>query len=133
MNLLAEEEIYVTEGWSGHIYALQEQGHDIGYMDPPNGLGWQECLFVIKGSPMEVCEKLLNFMLAPETSIAVAEGQKYPPALEPTKIDLGKKIPTLSAFDPTGTLDGLTFANPTYWNGHEQEWSKKFHRIQKGY
>ncbi|MEM5580834.1 MULTISPECIES: extracellular solute-binding protein [unclassified Roseibium] len=133
MSLLAEEEIYVTEGWSGRIYALQEQGHDIGYIDPPNGFGWQECLFVIKGSPMAECEELLNFMLAPETSIAVAEGQNYPPALDPNKVDLGKKIPTLPAFDPTGTLDGLTFANPEYWNAHEADWSKTFGRIQKGY
>lgn len=133
MSLLAEEEIYVTEGWSGRIYALQEQGHDIGYMDPPNGFGWQECLFVIKGSPMAEVEELLNFMLAPATSIAVAEGQNYPPALDPNKVDLGTKIPKLPAFDPTGTLSGLTFANPAYWNGHEQEWSKEFGRIQKGY
>lgn len=133
MSLLAEEEIYVTEGWSGRIYALQEQGHDIGYMDPPNGYGWQECLFVIKGSPMEPCEELLNFMLAPETSIAVAEGQNYPPALDPQKVDLGDKIPTLPAFDPTGKLAGLTFADPQYWNSHEAEWSKTFGRVQKGY
>jgi spermidine/putrescine transport system substrate-binding protein len=133
MSLLAEEEIYVTEAWSGRVYALQEQGHDIGYMDPPNGFGWQECLFVMKGSPMEPCEELLNFMLAPETSIAVAEGQSYPPALDPTKVDLGEKIPKLPAFDPSGKLDGLTFADPAYWNGNEQEWSKLFGRIQKGY
>ena len=102
-------------------------------MDPPNGFGWQECMFVIKGSPLEACEELLNFMLAPETAIAVAEGQNYPPALDPNKVDLGDKIPTLPAFDPTGTLDGLTFADPEYWNGHEQEWSKTFGRVQKGY
>ena len=110
-----------------------EQGHDIGYMDPPNGFGWQECLFVLKGSPMEACEELLNFMLDPATSIAVAEGQNYPPALDPQKVDLGKKIPTLPAFDPTGTMSGLTFANPDYWNGNEQDWSKTFGRVQKGY
>ncbi|MDG4649728.1 extracellular solute-binding protein [Roseibacterium sp. SDUM158017] len=133
MSLLAEEEIYVTEGWSGRIYALQEQGHDIGYIDPPNGFGWQECMFVIAGSPMEACEELLNFMLAPETSIAVAEGQNYPPALDPQQVDLGAKIPTLPAFDPTGTLDGLTFASPAYWNGNEQEWSETFSRVQRGY
>lgn len=133
MSLLAEEEIYVTEAWSGRVHALQQQGHDIGYMDPPNGFGWQECLFVIKGSPMEPCEELLNFMLAKETSIAVAEGQSYPPALDPNKVELGKIIPTLPAFDPTGTLDGLTFADPAYWNGNEQKWSKAFSRIQKGY
>lgn len=133
MSLLAEGEIYVTEAWSGRVYALQEQGHDIGYMDPTNGFGWQECLFVFKGSPMEPCEELLNFMLAPETSIAVAEGQNYPPALDPTKVDLGKKIPTLPAFDPTGTLENLTFADPTYWNAQEAEWSKTFGRVEKGY
>ena len=133
MSLLAEGEIYVTEGWSGRIYALQEQGHDIGYYDPPNGFGWQECLFVIKGSPMEACEELLDFMLAPETSIAVAEGQNYPPALDPQKVDLGEKIPTLPAFDPTGTLDGLTFAQPAYWNGNEAEWSETFSRVQRGF
>ncbi len=133
MSLLAEEEIYVTEGWSGRIYALQEQGHDIGYIDPPNGFGWQECLFVLAGSPLEACEELLNFMLAPETSIAVAEGQNYPPALDPTQVDLGDKIPTLPAFDPTGTLSGLTFAVPDYWNGNEQDWSETFSRVQRGY
>ena len=133
MSLLAEEEIYVTEGWSGRIAALKEQGHDIGYYDPPNGFGWQECLFVIKGSPVEACEELLNFMLAPETSIAVAEGQNYPPALDGTKVDLGTKIPTLPAYDPTGTLASLTFADPAYWNGNEAEWSETFSRVQRGF
>lgn len=133
MSLLAEEEIYVTEGWSGRIAALQEQGHDIGYYDPPNGFGWQECLFVIKGSPVEACEELLNFMLAPETSIAVAEGQNYPPALDGTKVDLGSKIPTLPAYDPSGTLEALTFADPAYWNGNEAEWSETFSRVQRGF
>ncbi len=133
MNLLADEEIYVTEGWSGRIYALQEQGHDIGYYDPPGSFGWQECLFVIAGSPVEACEELLDFMLAPETSIAVAEGQNYPPALDPTQVDLGEKIPTLPAYDETGTLEGLTFARPDYWNDNEAEWSEEFSRVQRGF
>ena len=133
MSLLAEGEIWVTEGWSGRIAALQQQGHDIGYYDPPNGFGWQECLFVIKGSPVAACEELLNFMLAPETSIAVAEGQNYPPALDATKVDLGEKIPTLPAYDASGTLSNLTFADPEYWNGNEAEWSKEFGRVARGY
>ena len=133
MSLLAEEEIYVTEGWSGRIAALQQQGHDIGYYDAPGSFAWQECLHVLKGSPVEACEELLNFMLSPETSIAVAEGQNYPPALDGTKVDLGSKIPTLPAYDPAGTLSSLTFANPTYWNGNEAEWSETFSRVQRGY
>lgn len=133
MSLLAEEEIYVTEGWSGRIYALQEEGHDIGYIDPPGGLGWQECLFVIAGSPMAEVEELLDFMLAPETAIAVAEGQNYPPALDPQQVDLGDKIPTLPAFDPGGTLEALNFFDPDYWNTNEQQWSEQFSRVERGY
>lgn len=133
MSLLAEEEIYVTEAWSGRIAALQQQGHPIGYYDPPNGFGWQECLMVLKGSPMKECEQLLNFMLEPDVQIAVAEGQNYPPALDPTKYEVTEKVKSLPAFDPTGTLKHLTFADPAYWNGHESDWAKKFSRIQKGF
>lgn len=133
MSLLANNEIYVTEGWSGRIKALQDQGHDIGYMDPPGGLGWQECIFVMKGSPMEACEELVNFMLKPEVAVAVSEGQKYPPSLNPTKVKLPKGVTSLPAFDPTGTLSSLNFFNAGYWNGHQQEWSQKFGRIEKGY
>jgi len=133
MSLLANEEIYVTEGWSGRIKALQDQGHDIGYYDPTGGLGWQECIFVMKGSPMEACEELVNFMLEPEVAIAVAEGQKYPPALSPKKVEMPKSVTSLPAFDPTGTLDGLNFYDASYWNSNEADWSKTFGRIQKGY
>ncbi len=133
MSLLAEDEIYVTEAWSGRVRALQDQGHDIGYYDPPGGLAWQECLFVIKGSPMEATEELLNFMLEPEVAIAVAEGQFYPPALDPQKVELGELVPTLPAFDPTGTLSELSFFDPAYWNGNEADWSREFSRVQRGY
>jgi spermidine/putrescine transport system substrate-binding protein len=133
MNLLASGEIYLTEAWSGRVAALQQQGENIGYFNPKGVFSWQECLMVLKGSPMAATEELLNFMLEPEVAIAVAEGQNYPPALDPQKVDLGEEIPKLPAFDPTGKLEDLTFAKPDYWNGNEQEWSKMFGRIEKGY
>jgi len=133
MSLLASGEVWVTEGWSGRIAALQAEGHNIGYFDPPGGLGWQECLFVIDGSPMQACEELLNFMLEPEVAIAVAEGQKYPPALNPDKVDLPQSVTSLPAYDPSGTLDALNFYDPQYWNSHEGEWSEKFGRVRRGY
>lgn len=133
MKLLASEEIWVTEGYSGRIRALQDQGYDIGYMDPPGGLAWQECMFIIKGSPMEPCEKFINFLLKPEVAIAVAEAQKYPPSLNPNKVDLGDVVPTLPAFDPKGTLEDYDFFDPTYWNKNEAKWAREFSRVQRGY
>lgn len=133
MNLLADEEIWLTEGFSGRIKALQDQGYDIGYMDPPGGLAWMEMMFVIKGSPMAACENFINFLLKPEVAVAVAEAQKYPPSLNPQKVDVGEVVPTLPAFDPTGTLDSYSFYDPQYWNQNEAKWSRKFDRIAAGY
>ncbi|MEO9901507.1 extracellular solute-binding protein [Nisaea sp.] len=132
MDLLAKEEIYVTEAWSGRVAALQAQGHPIGYLDPKNGLAWMESMFVLKGSPMADAEELLNFMLAPETALAVAEGQKYPSSLDPNKIAMSDVIKGLPAFDPTGKLEGLVFRDPTTWNPVEKAQKKQWNRLKKG-
>lgn len=132
MDLLAKGEIYVTEAWSGRVAALQAQGHPIGYLDPKNGLAWMETMFVLKGSPMAEAEELLNFMLDPKTAIAVAEGQKYPPSLDPSKIEMTDVVKKLPAFDPTGKLDGLVFRDPVKWNAVEKDQKKAWNRIKKG-
>jgi spermidine/putrescine transport system substrate-binding protein len=132
MDLLAKEEIVVTDAWSGRIAALQQQGHPIAYLDPPGSYAWMEDMLILKGSPMQECEELVNFMLEPATAIAVAEGQNYPPSLDPTKVKLTDKIAALPAFDPTGEMKSLTFANPDYWSANLDAWTKQFDRISKG-
>ncbi len=132
MDLLAKEEIYVTEAWSGRVAALQAQGHPIAYMDPPNGLAWMESMFVLKGSPMAEAEELLNFMLDPATAIAVAEGQKYPSSLDPTKVEMTDMVKALPAFDPTGKLESLVFRDPVKWAPYEKEQTKQWNRVSKG-
>ncbi|MEQ9331229.1 extracellular solute-binding protein [Thalassobaculum sp.] len=132
MDLLAKGEIYVTEAWSGRVAALQAQGHPIGYLDPKNGLAWMESMFVLKGSPMAEAEELLNFMLDPQTAIAVAEGQKYPPSLDPQKVAMTEVIEGLPAYDPTGKLEGLVFRDPSVWNPVEKDQRKAWNRIKKG-
>jgi len=132
MDLLSKEEIVVTDAWSGRIAALQQQGHPIGYLDPPGSYAWMEDMLVLKGSPMAECEELLNFMLEPATSIAVAEGQNYPPSLDPNKVKMTEKIEKLPAYDPTGTMKSLTFADPIYWASNYDAWQKQWDRISKG-
>ena len=132
MDLLAKEEIYVTEAWSGRVAALRKQGHPIGYIDPKNGLAWMESMFVLKGSPMAEAEELLNFMLEPKTALAVAEGQNYPSSLDPTKVAMNDAVKALPAFDATGTLKGLVFRDPNKWLPVEKEQTKKWNRVKKG-
>ncbi len=132
MSLLANGEIYATVAWSGRVAALQQEGHPIGYLSPKGTYSWMEYLYVLKGTDLEVAQKLLNFMLEPAASIAVAEGQNYPPSLDPTKVKLTDKIKKMPAFDPTGKLDGYLFADPGYWNSHQVEWTEKWDRIKAG-
>ena len=132
MSLLANGEIYATVAWSGRVAALQQEGHPIGYLSPKGTYSWMEYLFVLKGTDMEVAQKLLNFMLDPAAAIAVAEGQNYPPSLDPSKVKLTDKIKKMPAFDPTGKLDGYLFANPAYWNANQLEWTEKWDRIKAG-
>ncbi|QEX16678.1 putrescine-binding periplasmic protein [Hypericibacter terrae] len=132
MDLLAKEEIIVTDAWSGRIAALQQQGSPIGYHDPAGSYAWMEDMLILKGSPMAECEELVNFMLDTATAIAVAEGQNYPPSLDPKKVQLTDKIAKLPAFDPTGEMKALTFANPDYWAAHSDDWTKQWDRISKG-
>ncbi len=132
MSLLANGEVYATVAWSGRVAALQQEGHPIGYLSPKGTYSWMEYLFVLKGSDMEVAQKLLNFMLEPAAAIAVAEGQNYPPSLDPSKVKLTEKIKKMPAFDPTGKLDGYLFANPSYWNSNQLEWTEKWDRIKAG-
>ena len=132
MSLMANEEIYATVAWSGRVAALQQQGHPIGYLAPKGTYSWMEYLFVLKGTNMENAQKLLNFMLEPSCAIAVAEGQNYPPSLDPTKVELTEKISKMPAYDPTGKLDGYLFAVPSYWNSHQVEWTEMWDRIKAG-
>jgi len=132
MDLLAKEEIVVTDAWSGRIAALQQQGSPIGYLDPKNSYAWLEDMLVLKGSPMAECEELINFMLDPATAIAVAEGQNYPPSLDPRKVKLTDKIAKLPAYDATGEFKSLTFGDPNYWAAHNDDWTKQWDRISKG-
>ncbi|MEA2779293.1 MAG: spermidine/putrescine transport system substrate-binding protein, partial [Rhodospirillaceae bacterium] len=114
-DLLSKEEVILTDAWSGRVAALQEQGFPIAYYDPPGSWGWMEDMFVLKGSPTTETEELLNFMLEPTVSTAVAEDDHYPPSLDPTRTQLSEKVRNLPAFDPTGTLKSVTFADPLYW------------------
>ncbi|NNF99945.1 MAG: extracellular solute-binding protein [Desulfobacteraceae bacterium] len=132
MSLLANGEIYATVAWSGRVAALQQEGHPIGYLSPKGTYSWMEYLFVLKGTDLEVAQKLLNFMLEPAAAIAVAEGQNYPPSLDPSKVELTEKIKKMPAFDATGKLDGYLFANPEYWNANQVEWTEKWDRIKAG-
>ncbi|HVI90136.1 MAG TPA: extracellular solute-binding protein [Dongiaceae bacterium] len=131
IDLFAKEEIILSEGWSGRVAKLQQDGHDIGF-DSTVGFAWLEGLYVLAGSPMPECEQLLNFCIEPKVAIAIAEGQNYPSSLDPTKVPMTDKIKKLPAYDDTGKFEGYVFEKAQYWYDHQDEFKKEWDRISKG-
>ena len=106
----------------GKIPLAEQGGSDSSFCRPAN----------VSGSG-RVRRLLYNArLIEPAASIAVAEGQNYPPSLDPSKVELTDKIKKMPAFDPTGKLDGYLFANPSYWNANQVEWTEKWDRIKAG-
>lgn len=131
IDLMAKEEVIISDGWSGRVAALQQDGHDIGFLANV-GFAWLEGLYVLKGSPMEAAEQLLNFCIEPKVSIAIAEGQNYPSSLDPTKVPMTDKIKGLPAYDDTGKFDGYVWEKAQYWYDNQDEFKKQWSRIAKG-
>lgn len=133
IDLMSKEEIILSDGWSGRVAALREAGHDIGFIDTANaGFAWLEGLFVLAGSPMPECEMLLDFCSDTKVSIAIAEGQNYPPALDPNKVELTDKVKALPGFDPTGKFENFIWEEAGYWTANQDAFKKEWERISKG-
>ncbi|MDY0873282.1 extracellular solute-binding protein [Dongia rigui] len=131
IDLMAKEEVIISDGWSGRVAALQQDGHDIGFLNNV-GFAWLEGLYVLKGSPMEAAEQLLNFCIEPKVAIAIAEGQNYPSSLDPTKVPMTDKIKSLPAYDDTGKFEGYVWEKAQYWYDNQDAYKKEWDRISKG-
>ena len=133
IDLMSKEEVILSDGWSGRVAALREAGHDIGFIDTANaGFAWLEGLMVLAGSPMAECEQLLNFCIDTKVSIAIAEGQNYPPSLDPNKVELTDKVKALPGFDPTGKFENFIWEEASYWTKNQDAFKKEWERISKG-
>lgn len=133
IDLMSKEEVILSDGWSGRVAYLQQNGNDIGWIDTKDaGFAWLEGLMVLAGSPMPECEQLLNFCIEPKVALAIAEGQNYPSSLDPTKVEMTEKVKKLPGFDPTGKFENFVWEKASYWTANQDAFKKEWERISKG-
>ncbi|HEY1382411.1 MAG TPA: extracellular solute-binding protein [Dongiaceae bacterium] len=133
IDLMSKEEVILSDGWSGRVAYLQQNGNDIGWIDTKDsGFAWLEGLMVLAGSPMPECEQLLNFCIEPKVALAIAEGQNYPSSLDPTKVEMPEKVKKLPGFDPTGKFENFVWEKAAYWTKNQDDFKKEWDRISKG-
>ena len=133
MDLLSKEEIVVTDAWSGRIAALQQQGHPIGYLDPAGQL----CLDGGHADPQGLADgRMRGADQLHARSGDRDRGGRRAELSALARSQQGEARPTrspkLPAFDPTGTMKALTFADPIYWATNDDAWTKQWDRISKG-
>jgi len=129
MSLLANEEIWLGDVWSGRVAILQKQGHPLKVVVAPGARTYVGPMYVLKGAPMDAAHALLNAMLEPEAAIAVSKAMAYPTVLDPTRFKLPDEITSLAGFDPTGKFTTVTFEDPIYWAKNALDWQRQFQRI----
>lgn len=133
VELMTKEEIIVSDAWSPRTGSLIAQGAPIGFYNPPKAQGWIEDIFVLKGSPIPECEKLLNFMLDPAVAAAVYKaGYKAFPVQDPNKVKLPDEILSAPGFDKSGTLQSIVVADANVWTAQMDAWQAKWDRVAKG-
>jgi spermidine/putrescine transport system substrate-binding protein len=132
MDLLAKEEVVVADIWSTRATALKKQGYPIEYIEPEQCLAWMQNLFVLKGSPMETCEKLLNFLLQPEMNFGYCERTNNGSALDPKLVDFPQQLKDQAGFDPSGTFAGFSIPEGVYWAENLDRFESQWLRVAKG-
>jgi extracellular solute-binding protein/TfdA family taurine catabolism dioxygenase TauD len=98
MSLLANEEVWIADVWAGRVAILQRQGQPLRTIVPPGARTYVGNMYVLKGSPMDAAQELVNFMLEPDAAIAVSKALAYPTVLDPTRFKLPEEITSLAGF-----------------------------------
>ncbi|QTG17241.1 extracellular solute-binding protein (plasmid) [Agrobacterium tumefaciens] len=132
MDLLAKEEVIVAETWSTRAAALKKDNYPIEYLEPEQCQAWIQNLFVLKGSPMEPCEKLLDLMLKPEVNFDYCLRTNSGSSLDPRKTAFPEQLKNQPGFDPSGTFAGFNIPDGTYWASKIDQLEPQWRRVAKG-
>ncbi|MDR6759397.1 spermidine/putrescine transport system substrate-binding protein [Mycoplana sp. BE70] len=132
MDLLAKEEVIVADIWSTRATALKKQGYPIEYLEPEQCLAWMQNLFVLKGSPMEPCEKLLDYLLKPEVNFDYCQRTNNGSSLDPNQVPFPEQLKSQAGYDPSGTFAGFSIPDGSYWAENLDRFETQWRRIAKG-
>ncbi len=132
MDLLAKEEVIVADIWSTRATALKKQGYPIEYLEPEQCLAWMQNLFVLRGSPMDACEKLLDFLLKPEVNFDYCQRTNNGSSLDPKQTEFPEQLKSQAGYDPSGTFAGFSIPDGIYWAENLDRFETQWRRIAKG-
>lgn len=129
MNLLASGEALLTDAWGVRVYNLRKQGHPIEPYVPEGAIITVGCFMPLKGAPLDPYYEMVDFLLEPDTQIAMAIEGGSPPLIDPRKFAIPPEVQAIPAYDPTGTLAKYTPIDAYYWNRNEVEWQRQYTRV----
>ena len=74
MNLLAQGDSWLSQGWSGDVYQVAADNEDVRYVIPEDGtIIWMDNMAILKDAPhKDLAHEFINYILRPEVSAGIS-------------------------------------------------------------
>ena len=129
VSLLTSGSVAMTDAWFVPIHNLRKQGHPIDYWPKKGSYTQTGTLVALKGTPPDALYEMVDILLRPEVSFALATETGNLSLLDPRKFDFPQAVRDLPGYDPTGTLEGYRSFDPIYWEENGRTWQREFIKV----
>jgi spermidine/putrescine transport system substrate-binding protein len=129
VNLLTSGSVAVSDAWFVPIYNLIKQGKPFGFWPSTGSYIQFGSMVALKGSPLDALYEMIDILLRPEVSFALALATGNLPLLDPTKHAFPKDVQAIPGYDATGTFAGYRAFDPIYWEEKTATWQREYVRV----
>lgn len=127
--LLSSENVVAADAWFVPIYNLMKRGQPVDYWPRQGSYVQLGAMVALKGSPLDALYEMIDILLSPEVSFALALATGNLPLLDPTKHEFPKDVQAIPGYDPSGTFAGYRAFEPVYWEEKGLTWQREYARV----
>jgi spermidine/putrescine transport system substrate-binding protein len=128
-TLLSSGNIALADAWFVPVYNMIKKGLPIDYWPRQGSYVQLGAMVALKGSPMDALYEMVDILLGPDVSFALALATGNLPLLDPIKHEFPKDVQAIPGYDPAGTFAGYRFFEPAYWEEKGLTWQRDYARV----
>jgi len=128
-SLLTSGNVVAADGWFVQLYNLRKRGEPLAGWPAQGSYTQFGALVALKGTSMQAFYEMVDVLLRPEVSFALALETGNLPLLDPAKHSFPAEIQSIPGYDPTGKFEGYRRFDPVLWDQNSDAWQREYTRI----